>query len=187
VKRLVVLTALLASACAAPQQVTGSNDVTRPNVARHSAEEAFGHQISLTTYADGLYQGELVACDDTFVYLHLNGIRIQSGVNPFSMMPWREVTKVAVHTRSSGKDVIIVWTVLGGLSTIPQGVFLPIGALGWSVVSPLSIVWAASHGAVHGQCGAISPYARYPAGLPPVMLPVYLGPAPAFEHEESAP
>jgi hypothetical protein len=169
-RRLPLAALLLVCGCA-EQQVIGSGEVTRPPEARHSRDEAFGYQAIVRTEND-LYRGELVACDSSFIYLYLNVADSKPGFSPYAMVRWEEIKAASVRTPSAG-GVLILWTVLGGLSTLSQGAYLLFGGIAWSAVAPASIVWANSHGRVSGTCNVLTPYTRYPQGLPESMLPSY--------------
>lgn len=162
---------LLALGCAPPPQRFGSKGViTRPAQAFNSPEEAFGRQISVFAGQREFY-GELVACDDAFVYLHLNDT-----ASPWVMVPWPSVGKAEVRTASNGLPSAITWTVIGALAGISHGYWFIISGPVWAAVGIPSAFWAAANDRMQGKCQELRPYARYPQGMPELIRPRYWGP-----------
>lgn len=168
--------ALLSAGCAGtPRRVLGSPDViTRPPVAAASLEEAFGRQVRVDTSTVQLH-GELVACDEAFLYLHLNVVTD----NPDAMVPWPEVSKAEVRLSTSNTTTFVTWSVLGTLSAATHGIWGAIvsGPV-WLASGIPSAIWGSSKDYVTGKCAELGPYARYPQGLPELIRQRFWGSAP---------
>ena len=169
---LTALTGLASLACGAPQRrELGSPDsIARPEAAHFSPADAFGHQIIVTTSTTRMF-AELVACDEDFVYLHLNS----GGKLAWSMVPWRLVERAEIPTPGTARVTAITTMVVGSVSTLTQGRFLIFSVPVWAAAGVPSIVWSINDERILGKCQQIHAYSRYPEGMPPVIHERYWG------------
>ena len=165
--------ALTALGCAGAQRRTlGSPDlIARPAAAQSSPAEAFGHQIIVLTHDDRLY-AELVACDDQFVYLHVN----DASALAWTALPWGSVERAEIYTGGSGRIIDITFLVVGSVSTLTHGLWGVISVPVWAAAGIPSLFWSLGNAHVTGRCPQLSAYSRYPEGLPPVIRERYWGP-----------
>jgi hypothetical protein len=168
------LAALAASGCSPKLRTFGAESpVLRPPEAQSSPEEAFGRQARVYTKTEVFY-GELVACDDAYLYLFVN-----DQLHPWTMVPWPAITHAEARGPSGGGGpALIAWTVVGSLSTISHGWWAVLTAGAWIGVGVPSVFWAQSQESVNGRCNDLQPYTRYPQGLPPAIRARYWGGGP---------
>jgi hypothetical protein len=171
---LLALAALLALGCSHPRRVLGAEDViTRPAIAVSSPDEAFGYQGRVVTDTDTFF-GELVACDDAYLYLHLNNVAA-----PWVMVPWSSISLAEARVASKAmRNSIVVWNVVGGISTISHGFLAIISAPVWAASGIPSAFWAASNEHLSGKCADLQAYMRFPQGLPDAIRAHYFGGGP---------
>lgn len=167
-----LLAALAAPACAAPQrrELGSPTDVGRPEAARFAPSDAFGRQIVVTTATTRMF-AELVACDEGFVYLHLNS----AGPDAWTMVPWLMIQRAEIPAPGSARVTNIVTLVVGSVSTLSHGIWGVVSVPVWAAAGVPSIVWAISHDHITGRCQDLDAYTRYPQGMPPVIFGRYWG------------
>jgi hypothetical protein len=160
IRRALLIVALAGLGCAPPRRALGSRDIAGPAAGRGSPDEAFGHQAIVTTKQTVFY-GELIGCDAGDVYLLLNDVE-----SPYVMVPWDMIERAEALSPGGAKAGTIVWTVLGGLSTISHGFWALVSGAVWAGTGAGSILWGIQHESVVGKCEDLRPYVRYPQGLP---------------------
>lgn len=158
------------SACGPSYIVVGGKIPVRQPEAIGSPDEAFGRQVRVRS---GGYEfnGELLECDGLFVYLHLNLV----DDNPYARIPLTYVGEARADVSPTHDTAYAVWLTVGTLSTISHGFWLIFSAPVWTLAGVPAVTASSALRYVDGRCGELIPYARYPAGLPPWMLPRFAG------------
>ena len=129
-----------------------------------------GHEVEVNTRFGRSYTGELLAVDGTSVWL-----RTVSGSSPPIEIPIDRIREVEVSLYSSGAAGIVVWEVLGALSSGTHGIFFPISLAIWLGGGIPSTIAPFKNDDIDMYKGQIHKYlwqyARFPQGLPAVMAP----------------
>jgi hypothetical protein len=124
------------------------------------------------------YSGELLAVDDTSVYL-------LTGPKRTLAIPRRVVQKVTVSLLASTAVGAGLWTAAGTVSTVSHGYYLVFTAPLWLATGIPSSIAAASHEtyaeAANHDLGRMYQFARFPQGLPGAWptVPLAIGEEPA--------
>lgn len=165
---------LLSPGCAHPRRTFGvPAPVSRPPIAASSPDEVFGFQADVSTAEDRFF-GELVACDELFVFLYVN----DGTGNPWQAVPWSAVSHAEVATPGHGRIALITWTVVGSLASASHGLWAAMSYPVWTAVGIPSLVVAVNAERVSGRCADLVAYTRYPQGIPPSVRAHYFPASP---------
>jgi hypothetical protein len=165
---------LFSPGCAHPKRTFGVPEpISRPPIAARSPDEVFGFQADVSTPEDRFF-GELVACDESFLFLYLN----ETSGNPWQAVPWSAVSHAEVETPGRGRAALITWTVVGSLSSASHGLWASMSYPVWTAVGIPSLLGAVRAERVSGRCADLVAYTRYPQGIPPSMRAHYFPASP---------
>lgn len=119
-------------------------------------------------------EGELLAVSPDTLYV--SGNKYISGEQGVFAIENVSVRKIEVELYPSGSGKVVLWTVLGTLSTASHGIGLILSAPVWIIVGTIcSATLSASNDREFSQFEfeweELRQYARYPQGLPPNFQP----------------